>query len=261
MTAPAPVPPSDPLADRRAHRDWLVSLTTLPPGGAGVDLGCGRGEDVRLLAARYPDARVRLVGVDALADALATAAAATPDSRVTFARAPLDDQLPFADAAFDLVYSHNLLECLRDPGAFAREAARVLRPGGQVVVGHWDWDSQLYDGQDKTRVRRLVAAYADWQQAWMAHADGWMGRRLWGVFHTSGRFDGKVHARVLTNTVYEPPAFGYENARAMGALVRRGLAAAEDVDRFWREQAELAAAGRYFYSITGFAYVGQRRAA
>jgi hypothetical protein len=103
-----------------------------------------------------------------------------------------------------------------------------------------------------------VHAYADWQQAWMAHADGWMGRRLRGVFDATGRFAGEVHARVLTNTRFEPPCFGHENALAMRSLVKRGLAAAEDCDSFLDEQRELHASGRYFYAITGFAYVGAR---
>ena len=252
---------SDLFADRSAHRAWLVSLATLPEGGLAVDLGCGRGEDLRLLAVRHPDTEVRLVGVDASAEAIeAASAAAAPDPRVSFRCAALDGPLPFDDRSVDLVYSHNLLECLPDPDGFAREVARVLRPGGQAVVAHWDWDSQLFDGSDKALIRRLVAAYADWQQDWMAHADGWMGRRLWGVFHATDAFDGAVQARALTNTLYTPSWFGYENARAFGSLVRRGLASAQNYERFIEEQARLAEAGRYFYSITGFAFVGRRRA-
>ena len=182
------------------------------------------------------------------------------DPRVSLSCAALDRQLPFGDGTVDIVYSHNLIECLPDPSGFALEAARVLRPGGRVVVGHWDWDSQLFDGSDRALVRRLVHAYADWQQAWMAHADGWMGRRLWGVFQRSALLEGRVHARVLTNTAYEPGCFGYENARTFEALVRRGVVPTEDCERFLAEQAALAAAGRYFYSITGFAYVGLRTA-
>jgi SAM-dependent methyltransferase len=246
-------------ADRAAHRAWLVSLTALPAGGTAVDLGCGRGEDLLLLAARHPDADATFVGVDASDESIAAAAAAAAaDRRVSVRRARLDARLPFDAAALDLVYSHNLLECLPDPRAFALEVARVLRPGGQVVVAHWDWDSQLFDGPDRGVVRRLVGAYADWQQAWMAHADPWMGRRLWGVFNAAGAFAGEVHARVLTNTAFEAPWFGHENARAFRALVRRGLAAAEDCERFERAQAALHAEGRYVYAITGFAYVGRR---
>lgn len=248
--------------DRRAHREWLLALAAVPAAGLVVDVGCGRGEDLCLLAAAHPGVGLRLVGLDPSAESLAVAAErAAGDTRVSFRTGRADDRLPFDDGSVDVLYSHNVLECLADPGAFAREAARVVRPGGQVVVGHWDWDSQTFDGADKARVRRLVHAYADWEQAWMEHADGWMGRRLWGAFNPTGAFAGRVHARVLTNTAYAPPHFGHENARALRSLVRRGLADAADVEAFEREQRELHERGRYFYSITGYAYVGTRLAA
>jgi SAM-dependent methyltransferase len=243
--------------DRAAHRRWLVSLADLPPGGTAVDLGCGRGEDLALLAAAHPDAATFL-GLDASPEAVAAAQAAVVDPRVAVRQAALDGRLPLEDGAVDLVYSHNLLECLPDPRGFAREVARVLRPGGRVVVAHWDWDTQIFCGGDKARVRRLVSAYADWQQAWMAHADGWMGRRLWGLFHPLDAFAGAARARVLSNTTYAAPWFGHANAQAFRSLVRRGLARADDCEGFLREQAELDARGEYFYSITGYAYVGRR---
>jgi hypothetical protein len=245
-------------ADRAGHRAWLVSLTAVADGGTVVDLGCGSGEDLLLLAERHPTA-AHLIGVDASETSLAAAAnVAVADRRLTFRRAALDEGLPFDDGTVDVVYSHNLLECLRDPDAFAREVARVLRPGGQVVVAHWDWESQLFDGSDTARVRRLVTAYADWQQAWMANADGWMGRRLWGVFNGTQCFTGDIHARVLTNTEFRAPWFGHENAHLFRSLVKRGLCSPDDCELFLDEQRELDARGRYFYSITGYAYVGRR---
>lgn len=248
--------------DRAAHHAWVVSLTRLPDGGIAADLGCGRGEDLRLLAARFRDRSVRLIGVD-LSDAseAAVTAAAARDRRISFRRSNLGTSLPFEDASLDLVLSHNMLECLTEPGELAAEVARVLRPGGQAVFAHWDWDSQLYDATDKHLVRRLVAAYADWQQDWMEHADGWMGRRLWRTFSATLRFEGRVEARVLINTSYESPWFGYQNATAFGGLVRRGVVTAEDYERFVQEQIERQASGTYFYAITGFAFVGFRLAA
>lgn len=246
-------------SDRGAHRSWLVGLTGELAEGLVVDLGCGHGEDLLLLAARHAGVAVRFIGVDASAEAIATASRSlAADPRVALHCDRLDGRLPFEDASVAVAFSHNLLECLPDPSGFASEVARVLRPGGRVAVGHWDWDTQLFDGADKASVRRMVHAYADWQQAWMAHADGWMGRRLRGVFHGTGLMGGAVHARVLTNIAYEPGWFGYENAQAFSALVRRGLVPAEEYDRFLAEQVALAAAGRYFYSITGFAYTAGR---
>src|SRR5262245_41349351 len=153
---------------------------------------------------------------------------------------------------FDVVYSNNLLECLTSREAFAREIARILRPGGLAVIAHWDWDSQTFDGTDKARVRRLIHTFADWRQAWMDHSDGWMGRRLWASLAPTGLFHGRIHARVMTNTVYSPPWFGHARVQDLRAPVKRQLAEAVDYEAFLADQAALSAAGRYFYSITGY---------
>jgi hypothetical protein len=105
----------------------------------------------------------------------------------------------------------------------------------------------------------LIHAFADRKQPWMDHADGWMGRRLWGIFNQSGLFDGTPHARVLTNTIYAEPWYGHDRAKDLRSLVKRNLATADDVATFMAEQQVLAAAGRSFYSITGYAFVGRRR--
>lgn len=240
------------------HRAWLRSFFKVPAGGLLVDLGCGRGEDLLALAAQCPDMTPTFVGLDSSAQSLSVAQTeASGDPRLRFQQHNLEDALPFEKATVDVLYSSNLLECLPDPAEIVREIARVLRPGGQLVIGHWDWDSQLFDAADKARIRRLVHAFADWQQAWMEHSDGWMGRRLWGLFNSSGLFTGTIHARVLINTRYEAPWFGYTNAQAFRSLAKRGLASVEDVEQFEQEQIMLDQQGRYFYSITSYAYVGR----
>ena len=245
--------------DVAAHREWLLSFVPFREGIRVVDLGCGTGDDLIALAARYPRVPAQLLGVDSSA-ASTTAAAeqSRADERLSFRQHRLGTDLPFSDGSFEVVYSNNLLECLGDREAFLQEVARVLTPDGMVVIAHWDWDSQVFDGSDKARIRRLMHAFADWQQPWMDHADGWMGRRLWGACTATGLFTGTVHARVLTNTVFAAPWYGYARAQDLRSLVKRGLAASDDCEQFLQEQTALAHDGRYFYSITGYVFVGTR---
>jgi SAM-dependent methyltransferase len=238
-------------ADVLAHRAWLLAFLDPPESGLVVDLACGRGDDLHALASRLPRREARFLGLDASEKSLEAARArAGSDPRLEFRRADLGARLPLGDASVDAACSNNLLECLTDPAAFATEVARVLRPGGRLVVAHWDWDSQQFDGPDRPLVRRLVHAYCEWRQPWMEHSDGWMGRRLWGLFGADGSFDVAVHARVLVNTEYAEPWFGFANARAFRSLVKPGLATPEDLGRVEEEQLRLRRDGRYFYAIT-----------
>ena len=248
--------------DVRAHRAWLLSLVHVPAGGTFVDVGCGKGEDVLALAAGSDDGAARFLGMDAAPSSIATAAdaaGAAGDPRVSFCVHRFPGPIPLADGSVDVVYSHNLLECLADPDAFAQEAARVLRPGGLAVVAHWDFDSQVFDATDRAAARRLVHAFADWRQPWMDVSDGWMGRRLWGVFAPTGLFDGTVHARVMANTTYAAPWYGHARVQDFGRMVRKGLASAEDYAGVVRDLEAQERDGRYFYGITGYAYVGRKR--
>lgn len=72
-------------------------------------------------------------------------------------------------------------------------------------------------------------------------------------------FDGEIYARVLTNSHYSPEFFGSARAQDMRALIGKNLASSEEVEAFLAEQESLNADGRYFYSVTGFAYVGRLR--
>lgn len=244
-------------ADGVALRERLYGWLDWRQASAILDIGCGNGDDLRRLGARAPEA-ARLVGVDSSATALEAARAATAgDARFAWHQADVSHGLPFADGEFNALFSLNLLECVPDKAALLREMARVLCPGGSVVCAHWDWDTQTLDGADKVLVRQIVQTFSDWQQAWMAACDGWMGRRLWPTFQRSGLFTGRIETFTLTNTVFAPGWYGYEQVQAFGALARRGLVPPDDYARFYDDIAAQAARDEYFYSITLYVYVGQ----
>jgi SAM-dependent methyltransferase len=99
-------------------------------------------------------------------------------SRTLFVAADLAGRLPLASGSMDAIFSHDVLEQLPDPDALLRETRLVLRPGGRLVLGHADFDTAVFAGADLQLTRRLVHAYCDVKHAWMARADGTIGRRL-----------------------------------------------------------------------------------
>jgi hypothetical protein len=94
----------------------------------------------------------------------------------------------------------------------------------------------------------------------MSHADGWMGRRLWSAFQSTQLFDGNILARVLINTEFAPPWYGHARLLELRHLVNEGLFDREECERLLAAQQALAAQASFFYSITGYAYLGKRRA-
>jgi SAM-dependent methyltransferase len=105
-----------------------IGATQPVPGAVVVEAGCGEGYGGQLLA----DAGAAVVaGLDLDLATLRHAAVAYAGVPVAAANLVA---LPLADATVDLVVSSQVVEHLWDQDAFVAECARVLRPGGLLVV-------------------------------------------------------------------------------------------------------------------------------
>lgn len=111
----------------RRHEAAYLRLAGQCGGAVVLEAGCGEGYGAALLA-RY--ARL-VIGVDYDEPAAAHAAARYPDVRI--ARGNLAC-LPVADSAVDVVANLQVIEHLWDQAGFLAECARVLRPGGRLLV-------------------------------------------------------------------------------------------------------------------------------
>ncbi len=106
-----------------------------------LDCGCGPGSiTLGLAEALAPGA---VVGVDRDASRIEVAEQSASEHGVANVRFQTADvhELPFADASFDAVFAHAMLQHVREPLRALAEMYRVLKPGGIVGLRDDDRDS------------------------------------------------------------------------------------------------------------------------
>jgi SAM-dependent methyltransferase len=104
----------------------------IPRGGRLIDVGCGTGNGLLIFHETFG---VAGVGVDVSSGMLGIAQAKLTDRGLPIELHCLDGQnLPFDDDTFDSGVSFEVLEHTPDPARLLAELARVVKPGGTVVV-------------------------------------------------------------------------------------------------------------------------------
>jgi SAM-dependent methyltransferase len=132
------------VEEHRYSKEWHIPGAADFAGASGLrvlEIGCGLGTD----GAQFALAGADYTGVD-----LTEAAIELAQKRFelfnlpgTFRTADAEN-LDFADASFDLVYSHGVLHHTPDTERAVREVHRVLKPGGRAVIMLYHRDSYNY---------------------------------------------------------------------------------------------------------------------
>jgi SAM-dependent methyltransferase len=108
----------------------VLDAVPIGPGRSVLDVGCGSGLFLRMAAERGAVP----TGLDAAGGLLAIARNRVPGGRF---EAGEMEALPFPDGSFDVVTGFTSFPFAADPVAALREARRVVRAGGRVVVAVW----------------------------------------------------------------------------------------------------------------------------
>jgi ubiquinone biosynthesis O-methyltransferase len=166
----------------------MLELAGELQGRRVVDVGCGDGALACVMASRGAD----VTGIDPDPAMLAAARshAAAAGVRAEFLEGRVE-QLPFPDASVEVIVSVTVLCFVPDAAGAVREMARVLRPGGRLVLGE-------------------LGRWSLW--AAIRRVRGWLGATTW----RAARFRSAAELRALAEqaglrvtmsrgTVYYPP--------------------------------------------------------
>ncbi|MEP7118006.1 MAG: class I SAM-dependent methyltransferase [Acidobacteriota bacterium] len=165
-----------------------------------IDIGCGEGRFCRVLA----EHGVPIVGVDPTLALIATARERDP--RGHYVRS-LAEHLPFGDQAFDLVVSYLTFIDIPDIATAIPEMARVLRPGGALLVANLNSfntaagkDGWVKDGEGR-RAHYAIDHYLDERADWIEYR----GIRIVNHHRPMSTYFKALHSAGLTMTYFDEP--------------------------------------------------------
>jgi ubiquinone/menaquinone biosynthesis C-methylase UbiE len=150
------------MADRTAESHAQFFRPHLKPGMKLLDCGCGPGTITAGLARAVDPGQA--VGVDIGDSEIGRAkanAAHEGVSNASFRTASAYD-LPFSDNSFDAVFSHAMLEHVREPDRAVKEMYRVLKTGGVIGLRGTIVSKHIWHPESAI----VAEAYSLWSKVW-----------------------------------------------------------------------------------------------
>jgi ubiquinone/menaquinone biosynthesis C-methylase UbiE len=234
----------------RSHRWRTIEnsaaylIPSLAPGQRLLDIGCGPGTITLDLARAVAPGEV--TGLDVSAEVVAAAEADRARAGVDNVRFAVGDvyALDDADATYDVVHAHQVLQHLSDPVRALSELRRVLKPGGVLAVRDSDYAGFIWAPADP-RLTRWNELYHQVTARNGAEADA--GRHLLAWVRAAGFTDVRMTSSTWTFADAESRAWWgglwadrvRSSAFATQAL-DHGLADAADLEELaqgWRDWA------------------------
>ena len=226
---------------RTAPQEFFAPLA-LRPGLRVLDVGCGTGDFLRLLAPIISPGSA--VGVDLSETMIAEARQRSPENidNLSFRVGSVLD-LPFSAASFDRVLATQLLLHVPDPVKALVEIKRVLAPSGAISISEIDWGTLVVQSSDNQLGRRFS------ELACRELRNGLIIRELPGQLRELG-FDHIVILPEVEVTQDLGAFYTWFVEPSLQHFKRIGAFTQAEADAFLADLEERARRGRYFSSRT-----------
>jgi SAM-dependent methyltransferase len=238
------------LERARKSPEAFFAPLSLRPGLSVLDVGCGTGDFLRLLAQLVAPGNARGVDLSETMISEARRRAIGGPSNVSFEVADALD-LPFETGSIDRLIATQVLLHIPDWARALSEMRRVVAPGGSVAIGEIDWGTVVVDCTDRELGRRFTRLACDELR------NGLIVRELPARLRQVG-FD-QIRVVPEVQLALEPDGFQrWFVEPSMKHFERVGGFSATEAELFLHDLQERARDGRYFCSRTYYSVYGSR---
>ena len=230
----------------------------LPNNAVIVDLGCKDASFLLAFEEAFPNKIKSAIGVDIKDKWFNNVEYKKP---IELKVMDCSKKLEFLDNTFDFVFTKDMFECVSDKEYLVKEIHRILKPGGIVISVNCDWDSIVYNCEDKELITKALHAYAVTGQPWMDDLDSWIGRRMYSFFNKSKLFESHVIVHNVVETEYIEGTFGYDLSMDVAWLHKEntGVLSREEYEEFIDNLKTAQKEGCYIFSKPYYIYKGVKK--
>lgn len=137
-------------------RRWALGEINIVPGSCILDVGCGGGKTVQVMA--EADSGCKVYGIDPSEEMVRLSGDVNRElieaGRVEIIKSRVSS-LPFPDGEFDMVTAFETFHFWPDPVGDLREVKRVLKPGGKVLLANEVYEDERFEKRN-ARYARMI---------------------------------------------------------------------------------------------------------
>lgn len=234
----------------RSLRHWAHEALAPQPGEAALDIGSGTGSEVLTFAERVGADGIA-IGVEPDPTMLSAAERRALQTGSSAKFVPGDAYgLPFGNDTFDVALCERVFQHLTAPARAVGEIARVLKPGGRVVIMDSDWGTAIVHPGDRKVVRQVIETMIT------STTNPFSGRKLAGQLTQAGLVVDDIGSHALVQD--QRAGAGALVARVADMAVVRGSITEQERDQLVADLEAGAASGDIHLSVTIFAVLAHK---
>jgi SAM-dependent methyltransferase len=238
-------------SDVRRRRRLATEALGPRPGQRLLDVGCGPGFHAEELAEAVGGSGA-VIGVDTSETMLALARKRNRRRAQVEFRVGDATALPIPDESCDGLVAVQVYEYVPEIGAALKEAFRVLRPGGRIVVVDVDWATLSWHTANPQRMNRVLAV---WDEH-LAHPS--LPRTLASEMQRAGFADVRMQGHAFVNIDSGPDGYSGSIIPLVSDYVTANGIGTSEAAEWARELHGLSESGTYYFSLTKFVFDAQK---